>query len=74
MTERPEFTVHAVPEGKFWVLHIQGLPEGMFSTSQALREKGERDIEEMARDFIALMLEVDENSFDLKTEIEEGKT
>lgn len=46
----------------------------MFSTSQALREKGERDIEEMARDFIALMLEVDENSFDLKTEIEEGKT
>lgn len=74
MNERPVYVVHATPEGKFWVLHIHGLPSGMFCTSQALREKGERDIEEMARDFIALSLEVDENSFDLKIVIEEEKT
>ncbi len=66
MTERPAYVVRALPEGKFWVLHIHGLPPKMFRTTQALQEKGDADIEAMARDFIALSLEVDEQSFDLK--------
>lgn len=63
--ERKVYGVRTVPEGKFWVLCIDGLPEGMACTTQALREKGDRDIEEMARDFIALSLEVDAYAFDL---------
>lgn len=66
MSERTTYTVRAVPEGTFWVLHIHGLPPGMFRTTQAMREKGDADIEDMARDFIALSLEVGEKSFDLK--------
>lgn len=76
MGERPTYIVRAVPEGKFWVLHIHGLPPGMFCTTQSMREDGDADIEEMARDFIALSLEVSEKSFDLKIvkENEEEKT
>lgn len=64
--KRKTYNVLAVPEGeKFWVVRIYGLPEGLLNTTQALQERGERDIEEMARDFISLMLEVDQDSFDL---------
>lgn len=66
MTERPSYNVLATPEGeKFWVVRIFGLPEGKTGVTQALREKGAEDIEAMARECIALQLEVDENSFDL---------
>lgn len=68
---RKTYLVTATPEGeKFWVVRIGNLPEGSPNTTQALRERGERDIEEMARDFIALLLEVDEDSFDLQIVVE----
>jgi hypothetical protein len=41
--------------------------------TQALREKGEQDIEDMARDFVATLMEVDEKSFDLDIEIKEAE-
>lgn len=65
MTERQRYTVRAAPEGKFWVLRIEGLPEYMAGVSQALDEHGPDGIEAMARDAIALLLEVDKDSFDL---------
>lgn len=68
---RKQYRVEAIPEGEtFWVLRIHGLPEGMVCVTQAEREKGEQEIEATAREFIALMLEVDEKSFDLEIEIE----
>lgn len=75
MTERKTYHVVATPEGeKFWVVRILDLPEGMFSYTQALRANGKGDIWDMAKDFIALSLEVDENSFDLEVEIKEGES
>ena len=65
MTERGTFKVRAVPEGKFWVIYLDGLPPGCGSVTQALEENGPDGIEAMARDAIALLLEIDENSFDL---------
>lgn len=74
MSERMTYRVTAVPEGeKFWAVCIDGLPPKMVGATQALREKGEQDIEDMARDAIALLLEVDEDSFDLEIEIKESE-
>jgi hypothetical protein len=71
---RKTYKVTAFPEGeKFWVVRIDGLPEGAVCMTQALREKGEQDIEDMARDFVATLMEVDEKSFDLDIEIKEAE-
>jgi hypothetical protein len=73
-SKRPLYTVTAVPEGeKFWVVTIGGLPPNISNTTQALREWGPQDIEVMARDFIALALEVDEHSFRLQITIKENE-
>lgn len=66
MTGRKVYPVRAVPEGKFWVVRIDGLPPGMTGVTQALSEDGPDGIETMARECIALQLEVDEDSFDLE--------
>lgn len=74
MSERMTYRVTAVPEGeKFWAILIDGLPPKTGGATQALREKGEQDIEDMARNAIALLLEVDEDSFDLEIEIKESE-
>lgn len=74
MNERMPYRVTAVPEGeKFWYVTISGLPPSILGVTQALREKGEQDIEYMARDLVALALEVDEDSFDLEIEIKKSE-
>jgi hypothetical protein len=71
---RKTYKVTAVPEGeKFWVITIDGLPDSVSNVTQALREEGEQHIEIMARDFVALALEIDEKSFDLDIEIKEAQ-
>jgi hypothetical protein len=71
--QRKTYKVTAVPEGeKFWVVTIDGLPDGQPNVTQARIDSGEHDIEVMARDFIALLLQVDEKSFDLNIEIIKG--
>ncbi len=71
---RKTYIVRATPEGKFWALKIEGLPESMFCATQSYMHEGDAGIEVMARDFIALSLEVDENSFDIEiTKESEGE-
>lgn len=62
MSERKTYTVTATPEGKWWVINIDGLPAGLTGVTQA---ESEGEIEEMARECIALLLDVDPQSFDV---------
>ena len=67
MSERRTYKVTATPEGKWWVISIEGLPEGLVGVTQA---ESEGEIEEMARECIALLLDVDAASFDVKIDKE----
>lgn len=58
----PVYTAVATPEGAMWVIHINGLPPKHIGITQALAEN---EIELMARDCIACLLDIPEDSFDL---------
>lgn len=69
MTDKPKYHATATPEGKFWVIKIDGLPDNLTGVTQAMSDL---DIEEMTRDCIALLLDVDPGSFDVEIEMKEG--
>ena len=60
--DRPTYRVRCQPDGKWWFIEVPEL-RGVFSQARRLR-----DVEMMARDAISLMLEVQEDSFDLRVE------
>jgi hypothetical protein len=67
---RDAYSVHARRWDRGWELHIVG-PNHYEGTTQA---RGLRSAESMARDFIALDLEVPEDSFDVKIVPEVGSS
>ncbi len=72
MEKRTAYTVKAEPspEGRWYNIVISGLPPHMAGVTQSLIEEGQGGVEAMAREVVALLLEVDEDSFDLDIEME----
>jgi predicted RNase H-like HicB family nuclease len=62
MTSRPTYHATATPDGKFLAVEIHDLPPDMVGVTQG---RTVDEAEAMARDAIALLLEVPEDSFDL---------
>lgn len=69
-TNRSKFKVTARPESKWYAIGIEGLPPNMAGATQSEITDGREGVESMAREVIALLLEVDEKSFDLDITIE----
>lgn len=66
MPERTTYQATATPEGKWWAIRIDGLPDGLIGVTQALVKDGWSEVEEMTREVIALLLDVAEDSFDIE--------
>lgn len=62
MTERPAYHATATKDGDWYAVEIHNLPPGMVGVTQG---RDLNDAESMARECIALLLDVDEDSFDL---------
>lgn len=65
---RPTYTALASRDGRWWLIRVPGLghnPEDGIYTQA--RKRG--DIEPMARELIALCLEVSQDSFDVQVEL-----
>lgn len=62
MSDRPTYITRAERDGDWWMITIDNVP-GAFSQTRRLDQ-----IEEWARDAIALVLDVDPDSFDLEIE------
>lgn len=62
MTERPTYHATATRDGEWYAVKIHDLPPGLAGATQG---RDLDDAESMAREAIALLLEVDEDSFDL---------
>lgn len=69
-TKRKRFTVTARPENRWYAIEIEGLPPNMAGATQSNLNEGRAGVESMAREVVALLLEVDEKSFDLDITIE----
>lgn len=74
MTERTTYAVHAVPDGRWYSITIDDLPPGMVGVTQSPTDEGVEGVESMTREVIALLLQVDGDSFDLDIEIKEGES
>lgn len=63
-TSKPSYTVRAERDGNWWGIEVVGV-EGAFSQAKRLDQ-----VAAMAREVIALLLEVPEDSFDLTVEFD----
>ncbi|WP_446223521.1 type II toxin-antitoxin system HicB family antitoxin [Nocardia sp. IBHARD005] len=58
-----KYTAHAERDGRFWLIHV---PE----IDQWTQARNLREVESMARDLVATMLEANPNSFEVEVEVE----
>jgi hypothetical protein len=70
MTERRTYHATAVKEGRWWAIEIHDLPPHLVGVTQSAVDEGWKEAEAMTKEVIALLLNVDEDSFDV--ELEEG--
>jgi len=66
MAERKTYHATATKDGKWWAIQIDGLPPHLVGVTQAFVEDGWDEAITMTRDCIALLLDVDPESFDVE--------
>lgn len=62
MTTRPTYHATVVRDGDWFAITVHGLPPHLIGVTQA---RGLHEGEAMARECIALLLDIDEDSFDM---------
>ena len=72
--QRPTFVVRAIPDGNFWYIEIDGVPRHGDSPGAFTQARSTDEIEPMARDVTAVVLEVPHDSFDLSVRLEPDQT
>lgn len=73
MTERKTYHAVAKKSGRWWEIAILDLPEHYVGVTQSAVDQGWEEAKSMTREVIALLLDAEEDSFDVElTEKTEG--
>lgn len=73
MTERKTYHATAVRDGRWWSIEVHGLPSHLVGVTQSAIDKGWGKAEATVREVIALLLDVEEDSFDVELRDKEEK-
>jgi hypothetical protein len=65
MTDRPMYHATAKQDGRWWAIDIHDLPPHLVGVTQSAVDEGWEEAESMTREVIALLLDVEEDSFDV---------